>query len=83
MEINYMVIITLVSYVLGAINKLFVKTIPNKYIPMQNVIVGFVSAFICYFMKIESNLFSAIVMCLISTMSAGGISDLIQLGRGG
>ena len=82
MEINYIVIITLVAYIFGSINKLFMPSIPNKFIPIQNLIIGFVSAFICYFMKIESNLFSAIIVCLTATMGAGGISDLIQLGRG-
>lgn len=83
MEINYIVIISLVTYIFGAINKLFITSIPNKYIPIQNVIIGFISAFICYFMKIESNLFIAIITCLIATMGAGGISDLIELGKRG
>ena len=79
MEINCIVIVTLVAYTFGAINKLFIPIIPNKYIPIQNVIIGFVSALICYFIEIESNLFSAIIVCLTATMGAGGISDLIQL----
>lgn len=79
MEITYVVIITLVAYVLGSITKLFIDKIPNKYIPLQNVIIGIVSALICYFTKIETNLLQAIVLCLMATMGAGGIADLKKI----
>lgn len=82
MEITYVVIITIVAYVLGSITKLFIETIPNKYIPLQNVLIGLISAFICYFTKIETNLLQAIVLCLVATMGAGGIADLIKIGKG-
>ena len=82
MEITYIVIITLVAYILGAITKAFIKKIPNKYIPLQNVIIALISAFICYFAKIETDLLQAIVLCFISTMSAGGISDLAKIKKG-
>lgn len=82
MEITYVVIITLVAYVLGAITKVFVTKIPNKYIPLQNVLIGLISAFICYFTKIETNLLQAIVLCLVATMGAGGIADLIKINKG-
>lgn len=79
MQITYLVVIAIVAYILGSITKIFVDTIPNKYIPLQNVIVGFVSAFICYFAKIEPNLLQAITLCMLATMGAGGISDLIKI----
>lgn len=81
MEITYVVIITLVAYVLGSITKLFIATIPNKYIPLQNVIIGIISALICYFAKIETNLLQSIVLCLMATMGAGGIADLTKINR--
>ena len=79
MEITYVIIIAIVAYILGAITKIFIDTVPNKYIPIQNVIVGIVSALICYFTKIEPNLLQAIVLCLVATMGAGGIADLINI----
>ena len=79
MEITYVVIIAIVAYVLGAITKIFIDSIPNKYIPIQNVIVGIVSALICYFTDIETNLLQSIVLCLVATMGAGGIADLINI----
>lgn len=81
MEITYVVIITLVAYVLGSITKIFIATIPNEYIPLQNVIIGIISALICYFTKIETNLLQAIVLCLMATMGAGGIADLIKINK--
>lgn len=79
MEITYVVIIGIIAYVFGAITKLFIEEIPNKYIPLQNVLVGIISAIICYFTKIESNLLQAIVLCLVATMGAGGVADLINM----
>ena len=81
MEITYVVIITLVTYVLGSITKVFINNIPNKYIPLQNVIIGLISAAICYFTKIETNLLQSIVLCLMATMGAGGIADLMKIGK--
>ena len=82
MEITYIVIITIVAYILGSITKIFIDAIPNKYIPLQNVFIGITSALICYFTKIETNLLQAIVLCLMATMGAGGIADLTKIGKG-
>ena len=82
MEITYVVIITIVAYVLGSITKLFIETIPNKYIPLQNVLIGVISAVICYLTKIETNLLQALVLCLMATMGAGGIADLVKIKKG-
>ncbi len=45
MEITYLIVIALVAYVLGSITSLFISFIPNKYIPIQNVLIGLISAF--------------------------------------
>lgn len=79
MEITYVIIIAIIAYIFGAITKIFVDSIPNKYIPIQNVIIGIISAIICYFTGIEPNLLQAIVLCLVATMGAGGIADLINI----
>lgn len=79
MEITYVVIIAIIAYIFGAITKLYVEEIPNKFIPIQNVIIGAISAIICYFTGIEPNLLQAIVLCLVATMGAGGVADLINI----
>ena len=79
MEITYVIIIAIIAYICGAITKIFIDEIPNKFIPIQNVVIGLISAAICYFTGIESNLLQAIVLCLVATMGAGGIADLINI----
>ena len=79
MEITYVIIIAIIAYICGAITKIFIDKIPNKYIPIQNVVIGLISAVICYFTGIEPNLLQAIVLCLVATMGAGGIADLINI----
>ena len=73
------VIIAIIAYIFGAITKLWIDEIPNKYIPIQNVVIGIISALICYFTGIEPNLLQAIVLCLVACMGAGGIADLINI----
>lgn len=79
MEITYIIVVGIVAYIFGAINKLFVDEVPNKFIPIQNVGIGIVAGIICYFTKIEPDLLQSVFLCLIATMSAGGISDLIKI----
>ena len=76
MEITYLIIIALVTYILGAITKVKIDKIPNKYIPLQNVVIGVISAVICIVWKIEPNPMQAVILCLLATTGAGGIADL-------
>ena len=82
MEITYVIIIGLVAYVLGAITKIFIDNVPNRLIPIQNVLIGLISAFICYFTGIETNLLNAICLCLFATLGAGGTADLVKTIKG-
>lgn len=79
MEITYVVVIAIIAYIFGAITKVWIDEIPNKYIPVQNVIIGIISAVICYFTGIEANFLQAIVLCLVACMGAGGVADLINI----
>ena len=79
MEITYVIIIAIIAYIFGAITKIFIDSIPNKYIPIQNVVIGVISAIICYFTGIESDLLQAIVLCIVACMGAGGVADLINI----
>lgn len=79
MQITYVVIVTLITYIFGAFTKLFVDAIPNKFIPLQNVIIGVISGLVCYFVGIEPDLLTSMVLCLISAIGAGGIADLTKI----
>ena len=69
----------LVAYTFGAITKIFIEKLPNKYIPIQNIVIGIVSGIVCYFLKIDDNMLNSILLGIMSTMSAGGIADLIKI----
>lgn len=79
MQITYVVITTLITYIFGAFTKMFVDAVPNKYIPIQNVIIGVISGVVCYFVGIEPDLLTSLVLCLISAIGAGGIADLTKI----
>ena len=79
MEITYVIIIAIIAYIFGAITKIFIDSIPNKYIPIQNFVIGVISAIICYLTGIKSDLLQAIALCIVATMGAGGIADLINI----
>lgn len=81
MEITYVVIVYVVTLLLGAITKAFIDTIPSKYIPIQNAIIGIVSGLICYFTKVEPNMLQALVLCILAAFGAGGTVDLKKVGK--
>ena len=78
MEITYVIIVGIITYILGAITKIFIDSIPNKYIPIQNVIIGLISGLVCYFTGIETDLLQSLVLCLTAAGCAGGTADLLQ-----
>ena len=79
MTISLSVVIMLVAYIFGAITQMFTQKLPNELIPIQNVVIGIVSGIICFFLKLDDNLLNSILVGLMSTMSAGGIADLIEV----
>lgn len=81
MKITYAIIVSLVTYILGAITKLFITKIPNRYIPMQNVIIGITSGVVCYILKIEQSLAESIILCLMASTAAGGIAELVKTNK--
>ena len=78
MEITYAVIVAVITLVCGAITKVFVDTVPDKYIPIQNLIIGIVSAVICLVFKVETDILQAFVLCIIASLGAGGAYDLVM-----
>lgn len=79
MQITYTVIVAIITYIFGAITKAFVDAIPNKYIPLQNVIIGIISGLVCYFTQIEPDLLTSLVLCFMAAIGAGGIADLTKI----
>lgn len=80
-EISYAVMVFIVTYICGSINKVFIDEIPNKYIPIQNIIIGIFSG-ILYALATDQNIWVSITMCLFTALGAGGASDLKDLRKG-
>ena len=75
MEITVALIITAITLVAGQITKM--TPIPNKYIPLQNIIIAVISAIICIIFKVENmTALETVIACIFGSMSAGGIVDI-------
>lgn len=78
MEITVAIIITALTLIAGEITKL--TNIPNKYIPLQNIIIAVIASIVCIVFKVENmGILETIVTCVFGTMSAGGIADLSKI----
>ncbi len=79
MTLTISIIVMLVAYTAGALMKaIFDHKIHVRFIPIQNVIVGVISGIICYYGGLEDNLIVSIGTCMMSTLSAGGMTSLID-----
>ena len=75
MAITVAIVVMAVTLVLGEITK--VTSIPNKYIPLQNLIIAIISSIVCIIFKVEGlGILETILTCIFATMSAGGIADM-------
>lgn len=75
MAITVAIVVMAVTLVLGEITK--VTSIPNKYIPLQNLIIAIISSIVCIIFKVEGlGVLETILTCIFATMSAGGIADM-------
>ena len=78
MEITYAVIVAIVTLAAGAITKAFVEVILDKFIPLQNLLIGIISAVLCIVFGIEPNVLQAFVLCIMASLGAGGAYDLVM-----
>lgn len=81
MEISYAVMVFITTYICGAFTKTFIDEIPNKYIPLQNVIIGILSGVAYYFITGE-DLVQSLILCFMAAIGAGGTADLKDLRKG-
>ena len=80
MEITIALVVMAITLLLGEITK--VTTIPNKYIPLQNVFIAIASAIVCIIFKVEGmGVLETIITCIFASMSAGGIVDIKKIGE--
>ena len=78
MEITIAIVVMAITLVAGEITK--ITTIPNKYIPLQNIIIAIISSVVCLAFKVEGlGVLETILTCIFASMSAGGIADIKKL----
>ena len=75
MQITVALIVMAVTLVAGEITKL--TSLPNKYIPLQNIIIAIIASIVCIAFNVESmQPLETVLTCIFATMSAGGIADM-------
>ena len=78
MNITVALIVTAITLIAGEITKL--TSIPNKYIPLQNIVIAMLASIVCIVFQVENlGILEAIISCIFATMSAGGISDIKKI----
>lgn len=78
MNITIALIVTAITLVAGEIIK--VTSIPNKYIPLQNIAIAMMASGICIIFKVENlGILETVISCIFATMSAGGIADIKKI----
>lgn len=75
-ELIFSVVTAVVTAILGSVLKDGI--VPSKYIPLQNLLIGIVSAAIAIAMGLFTNIPMAIFTCLSISMGIGGTYDLLQ-----
>ena len=73
-ELIFSLVTAIVTGLLGTILKN--KVIPSRFIPVQNLVVGIISAVIAISFGIFTNIPVAIFTCLSIAMGVGGTYDL-------
>ncbi len=80
MNVTVSLIVATITLIAGQIFKIL--PFPNKYIPLQNLIIAIASSIICIIFRIENmSILETIITCTFASMSAGGIADMKKLGR--
>ena len=80
MEMTVELIFSVVTAVMTAILGTVLKdgVVPAKFIPLQNLFIGIVSAVIAVSFGLFTNIPIAIFTCLAIAMGVGGTYDLLQ-----
>ena len=75
MQITVALVVMAVTLVAGEITKL--TSLPNKYIPLQNIIIAIIASIVCIVFNVENlSALETVLTCVFATMSAGGIADM-------
>lgn len=76
-ELIFAVVTAVVTGVLGTLTKN--KVIPSRFIPLQNIVIGLISAVVAIYFKLFTDIPTAIVMSLAVALGVGGAYDATQI----
>ena len=77
MELTIASVIAFITLIIGEITKKL-GLVNKKYIPIQSVVIGLISGFVCYITDLEPNIITAIITCVICSLSASGLYDVSE-----
>lgn len=69
---------TLMTLLFGGLAKKF-GWLGATYIPIQNVLIGLFAGTLCWLIEIHDNLLISILICLTSSLCAGGAYDVTKV----
>ena len=80
MEVTVALVVMAIALIAGEITK--VTTLPNKYIPLQNILIAVIASIVCLIFNVEGmGVLETIITCVFASMSAGGIADIKKIGK--
>lgn len=78
MELTIASVIAFVTLIIGQITKK-AGLVDKKYIPYQSAVIGLISGIIVWVTDLEPNILNAMITCLISSLSASGLYDVVEI----
>lgn len=78
-ELIFALVTAVITAILGTILK--DKVIPARFIPLQNLVIGLISAGLAIAFGLFNNIPIAIFTCLAISMGVGGTYDLTQTNK--
>lgn len=71
---------TLMTLLFGGLAKRF-GWVEKTYLPIQNILIGILAGLLCWIIGLNENILTSILICLTSSMCAGGVYDVTQINR--
>ena len=69
---------TVMTLFFGGLAKKF-EWVESTYLPIQNTLIGILAGVLCWLIELNDNILVSILICLTSSLCAGGVYDLSQV----
>lgn len=76
-ELIFAVVTAVITGILGAFTKN--RVVPSRFIPLQNIVIGLISAVVAVYFGLFNDIPTAIVMSLAIALGVGGAYDATQI----